>query len=185
MIRTKSAAITPADHISTGIVLFAIKRDAQNTPAIRAWGSAWDWFKVVSALKAFSVDLVDKGRLRKRMRVHPEEGRTLDLVLFSISANRLGDGQKVGFIEAKLEGGVPDVPRSRTAQVARRSTGSGRSRIVRSHSVCGTFTSIEGGAGFPANALTFMIPIEPLPVRGGRQGILRQPGLRHPIVTRT
>jgi len=37
----------------------------------------------------------------------------------------------------------------------------------------------EGGGSFPAGALTFMIPIEPHPVRGGE--ILRQLGLPHPI----
>lgn len=39
--------------------------------------------------------------------------------------------------------------------------------------------SPEGGGSFPTGALTFMIPIEPHPVRGGE--ILRQPGLPHPI----
>lgn len=37
----------------------------------------------------------------------------------------------------------------------------------------------RGRGSFPAGALTFMIPIEPHPVRGGE--ILRQLGLPHPI----
>src|ERR1700688_4449149 len=40
------------------------------------------------------------------MRIHPEKERTIDLLLFPIEANRLGDGEDVVFIKTFLQRGT-------------------------------------------------------------------------------
>jgi hypothetical protein len=74
----------------------------------------------------------DKGRLRKRMRVHPHEKWTVDQVLLAIEANCLGDGRNVGLIEAALESGA-SMPRGPECDPLRGDRWVWTLRIVRSH----------------------------------------------------
>ena len=45
-------------------------------------------------------------RHRERMRVHAEKQRAIDLVLLSVQANRLADGQDMPFVESLFECGT-------------------------------------------------------------------------------
>ena len=45
-----------------------------------------------------------KSRHRKRMRVHAEKQRAIDLLLFSVETNGLTDGENMPFVECFVEG---------------------------------------------------------------------------------
>ena len=46
------------------------------------------------------------GRLREGMRIHAQEKRPVDPVLLPVEADRLGDREDMGLVEAALEGGA-------------------------------------------------------------------------------
>ena len=48
-----------------------------------------------------------KSRHRKRVRVHTEKQRAIDLLLPAIQANSLTDGENMPFVESFLESGAP------------------------------------------------------------------------------